>query len=85
MPTQPAKGLPLSRADVVKLVGELDDSVISAIIGTGATYLEIEAAVRWAAGDAEQLGKGGHALTIAAAAVHDILVTDPAFEPEMER
>jgi hypothetical protein len=36
MSTQSAKANPPSRADVVNLVGELDDSVISAILGTGA-------------------------------------------------
>jgi hypothetical protein len=85
MSTQSAKATPPSRADVANLVGELDDSVISAILGTGATYLEIEEAVRWATGDAEQLGKERHGLTAAAAAVHDILTADPAFEPEAER
>jgi hypothetical protein len=85
MSTQFAKATPPSHADVVNLVGELDDSAINAIIGTGATYREIEEAVRWATGDAEQLGKEGHGLTTAAAAVHDILTADPLFEPDPDR
>jgi hypothetical protein len=84
MPTNPVNAPPPSRADVVKLVGDLDDAVITAILGTGASYLEIEEAVKWATGDAEQLGKEGYGLSTAAASVHDILMADPSYEPEVD-
>lgn len=71
----------VTRADVLHLAGDLDDAAVAAILATQATYLEIEEAVRWAAGEAEQLGKSGRALSPAAAAVYDILSSDPAFTP----
>jgi hypothetical protein len=85
MPTQSDRTFPPSHADVVALVGDLDDAVVAAIIGTGASYVEIEEAAKWATGDAEQLGKSGHGLRGAAAAVYDILMADPAYETEAER
>ena len=84
MPTQAVGPPPASRTDVVRLVGDLDDIVVAAILGTGATYVEIEEAVKFAMGDAELLGKTGHQLSPAAAAVYDILMADPAYEPEAE-
>jgi hypothetical protein len=85
MPKQSARAsAPVGHDDVVHLVGDLDNTVIIAILGTRATYGEIEEAVRWATGDAEQLGKMGHPLSPAAASVYDILVADPSFEPEAE-
>jgi hypothetical protein len=84
MPIHPVNAPPPSRADVVNLVGDLDDAVIAAILGTGASYLEIEEAVKSATGDAEQLGKSGHTLSSAAASVHDILMADPAYQPDLE-
>lgn len=85
MPPQIDNTSPPSHAEVASLVGDVDDSVIAAIVGTGATYLEIEEAVKWATGEAEELGKSGHVLSPAAAAVYDILMADPSYEPEAER
>jgi len=70
---------------VVRLAGDLDDIVVAAILGTGATYVEIEEAVKWATGDAEDLGKSGQTLSAAAASVYDILTADPAYAPEADR
>lgn len=77
-------GTPLTVEDAMRLAGELDTETLVAIVATGATYAEVEQAVLWASGDAEQLGKDAHPLTGAAAAVYDILVADPAFAPEGE-
>jgi hypothetical protein len=79
-PTLPA----LTREDVIHLLGELDDAVLAAILRTGATYAELGAAQIRALGDAADLGKEGHELSPAAAAVYDILMRDPTF-PELER
>jgi hypothetical protein len=76
----------LTREDVIHLLGELDDAVLAAILRTGATYAELEAAQIRALGDAADLGKEGHELSPAAAAVYDILMRDPTFlELERER
>jgi len=76
----------LSRDDVIHLVGDVDDVVVTAILATGATYGEIEEARKWAAGDAADLAKQGRTLSPAAEAVYDILAADPGLlDPETER
>jgi hypothetical protein len=70
-----------SRDEIVHLVGDADDSVVTAILATGASYAEIEEAVEWAAGDAELLAKAGHTLEPAAQAVYDILTDEPGLLP----
>lgn len=82
MPRQNAKSTPpVTPADVVRLAGDIDDATVAAILGTNASYTEIEEAVRWAGGDAEHLGKAGRAPSPAAEAVYDILTSDPTFSP----
>jgi len=76
---------PLSHDDVIHTVGDVDETVVSAIIATGAAYIDVEEAVKWATGDAEQLGKSGRGLSPAGQAVYDILMADPAYAPEAER
>jgi len=73
------KTLPLTHDDIAHMVGDLDDAVMTAILRTGANYREVEEAVKWATGDAEDLGKAGHQPNPAAKAVYDILVSDPVF------
>lgn len=74
----------LTRAEVIHVLGDVDDAIVAAILETGATYGELEEAQLWALGDIAELGKEGHELSSAAAAVYDILMNDPAFL-EMER
>lgn len=69
----------LTRDDIIHLVGDADDALVTAIIQTGATYVEVEEAVKWASGDAEDLGKEEREFSLAAEAVYDILASDPAF------
>jgi hypothetical protein len=60
--------------------------MVTAILQTGATYGELEAAQIWAMGDTAELGKDRYELSPAAAAVYDILMSDPAFlETEHDR
>ena len=67
--------------DIIRLVGDVDDATAAAIEAARATYIEIEEAVKFASGDAEQLGKAGRPLSAAAEEVYNILLTDPAFSP----
>ncbi len=67
--------------DIIHLVGEIDDATVMAIEATRATYVEIEEAVKWASGNAEELGKAGRQLSAHAEAVYNILLTDPSFAP----
>lgn len=73
------KSQALTHDEIAHMVGDLDDAVTTAILRTGANYREVEEAVKWASGDAEDLGKTGHQLSPAAKAVFDILVSDPNF------
>lgn len=81
---KPVKQPTPSRDDVIRLVGDIDDAVVATILGTGATYLEIEEAVKWATGAAEDLAKQRRELGPRAEAVYDILISDPSF-PGIER
>lgn len=82
----PAMSEPVSASDVIRLAGDLDDETVVAVIATGATCTDVEQAVKWANGDAEELGKSGHPLIGASAAVFDILMASPAFAtPDGER
>ena len=74
----------LTRAEVIHVLGDVDDAIVAAILETGATYGELEEAQIRALGDIAELGKEGHELSSAAAAVYDILMNDPTFL-EMER
>lgn len=76
----------LSRADLVQLVGDLDESVLVAIRETGATYIEVEEAAKAAVGNAEDLARLQRVLGPRAEAVYDILTSEPAFlENDRER
>lgn len=84
MPTHfagPSQANHLTRDDVVRVVGDVEDATIAALLATGASYLELEQAVMWANGDGDHLGKAGHPLTGKAAQAYDILLSDPAFQP----
>lgn len=87
-PSRPTRPRPptLSRADLVRLVGDLDESVLMAIRETGATYIEVEEAAKAAAGNAEDLARLRRVLGPCAEAVYDILTSEPAFlENDRER
>jgi hypothetical protein len=69
-----------TREQIVGLVGDIDDAAVVAILKTGASYVEVEEAARWAAGEAIAPVER-RPLSGPASAVHDILVTEPTFNP----
>ena len=73
---------PLARADVVALAGDLPDETVAAIIATGASVADLEAALQFLAGADDAMGEERIALTGARAAVYDILAD---LEPEADR
>jgi hypothetical protein len=75
----------LTRDDVAHLIGDLDDSVIAAIIATGATYSEIEQALKWVGAGAEEPRLNAHGLTPIAELVCDILLTSAEFGDDEAR
>lgn len=74
-----ARASHLTRDDVAHLIGDLDDSVIAAIIATGATYTEIEQALKWLGAGVEEPRLNSHGLTPTAELVCDILLATTEF------
>lgn len=71
----------LTRDDVLRIVGDVEDTTVAALLETGADHLELEQALMWVNGDGDYLGKLGRPLAGRIARAYDILLTDPAFEP----
>jgi len=67
---------PASRADVVQIVGALDDAKVVAILALKPTVSELEQAVIWAAGEGDVLSRKGHQLVGVVAGIVDILGVD---------
>jgi hypothetical protein len=74
----------LTREDVMLLVGDLEDATIAAILATGATYQEIEQALKWAGAGPEEPRFNAHGMTPTAEQVFDIIVTDAAYAEEWQ-
>jgi hypothetical protein len=70
----------LSHADVAGVCGDILDWKIKAIIESGATLSELEAASAWASGADEVLGEEREPLTGATASVYEILTADEEFD-----
>lgn len=75
----------LTRDDVAHLIGDLDESVIAAILATGATYSEIEQALKWVGAGPEEPRLNAHGLTPTAELVCDILLSTAEFGEEESR
>ena len=69
----------LSHDDIVRIVGDLEDGTIAAILVTGATYAEIEQALKWAGGSREEPRLNSEGLTPRAELVCDILLADQGY------
>lgn len=62
----------LSHDDVARLVGDVDETVIASILATGASYAEIEQALKWLGPDAEGRRLDALGLTPTAELFYDI-------------
>jgi hypothetical protein len=72
----------LTYDDIQRLVGDVDDSVIAAILSTGATYSEIEQALKWAGAGVEPPRLNAQGMTPRAELVFDILLASVEDEDE---
>jgi hypothetical protein len=72
---------PLDAETVRQLCGDVSDETVIAILATGATVAEFEAAVAWLRGQSETMGEAPHALEGPAAQVYDLLIEE---EPSVE-
>ncbi|MGD9867013.1 MAG: hypothetical protein AB7U38_03330 [Hyphomicrobiales bacterium] len=66
----------LSREELTRLCGDVPEWMIIALLETGATARDVEAALLWSQGVSDIAGDERVPLTGAAAAVYDILTTD---------
>ena len=75
----------LDRKDIAHLVGDLNDATIAAILATGATYAEIEQALKWLGGGREEPRLNSEGLSPTADLVYDILLSDPTFDEGVDQ
>ena len=66
----------LNRAELVHLVGDIEDDRLTQILALQPSLVEVEEAVFWADGEADELAKSGHALTGKSGAILEILTAD---------
>ncbi len=75
----------LTREQVVKIVGRIDEGRVAAIIATGATPAELMEAFTWLSSDEYLGGELEHSLRGRVAQLYDILTAEQAEEDERER
>lgn len=71
----------VSKAELMHLVGDIDDARLLQILALQPDIAEIEEAALWADGEADELARSGRALTGKAAAIFEILTADIEDEP----
>jgi len=82
---QPEKLAPRATASgVVRIVGPLEDDVITSILSTGATEAEVVEAVKWFTADDGLGGEVRHTRTGRVAQVYDILAADVQDDDELD-
>ncbi len=81
-----AKEHPLRSSDEIRhLVGPIADHTVVAILETGATIADLEAALIYARGEGNYIDRLGHPMTGKVAQVADILANDDLYTAEDER
>lgn len=76
------KDRPLTHDDIVRIVGDLEDSKIAAILALAPTAQEIEEAVAWAEAESDVMGELEKPLIGATAQIYNILITRKEFGEE---
>lgn len=84
-PPEEKRGTPLLASEVRRIVGDVPDSRVLAILATGATLEELEEAVAWANAESDVMGELELPLTGTIAQLYEILTIDEALEAEAER
>jgi hypothetical protein len=75
----------ISHDEVVSVCGDILDWKIKAIVDTGATLTDVEAACAWAVGADEALGEERQPLSGVTAQVYDILIAGQEFTDDRDR
>ena len=63
----------LTRQDIHRIVGDVDDETATAIMATGASPAQLEEAIHWASGESDAMGHERKPLSGTVAALYDIL------------
>ncbi|MGC8535303.1 MAG: hypothetical protein ACP5QR_07180 [Rhizomicrobium sp.] len=66
----------ITKDELLQLVGKADDTTLIEILALSPSLAEVEEAVLWAEGEAEELAKSGHSLNGKAARIYEILTAD---------
>ncbi|MFQ5959605.1 MAG: hypothetical protein ACE5LF_09575 [Alphaproteobacteria bacterium] len=74
----------LTRAEVIHIVGQIDDVKLAEIIATGATLEELEEAVAWATGSSRVGEDLERPLAGVVGTIYDILTADEEYGEERE-
>ena len=75
----------LNHGDLVHLIGDADESVIASILATGATYAEVEQALKGLGDRVERPRLNAHGPTPTAELVYDILESSMIFNDRESR
>lgn len=79
--TAHGQGNTVSHGELLRIVGDVDESKLLAILALRPTVAEVEAAALWAAGSGDVLGKAGHPLSGVVAEIYEILKADEEEPP----
>ena len=71
----------VNRSELQRLVGDIDDAKLTQILALQPNIQDVEEAVFWADGEADELAESGRALSGKSAAIFDILTADLEDEP----
>lgn len=66
----------ITKAELVHLVGDIDDAPLMEILALSPSVAEVEEAVLWAEGEGDELARSGHSLNGKAAIIYEILTAD---------
>ena len=78
------KERPISGEEIRRLVGDIDDDKISAILAIAPRREEVEAALGWAGGETEVMSETGQHASGKVARVLEILSSDDEWEEDRE-
>ena len=79
------KALLPTREDVCRILGELEDSKVTAILALNASVAELEQAALWASGAGEPLGAEGRPEAGVVGQIVEILAPDEENDPAAAR
>jgi hypothetical protein len=78
---QPSRGNSISRDELIRVVGDVDESTLLAILALRPTIAEVEEAAAWTTGSGDVVDRAGHPLTGVIAQIFDILTADEEEPP----